>query len=216
MPWGVLIEEVRTFCVQHIPKQGRMLDILCGTGNLLGAIAQQRPDVQCAGIDLEPEYIAYAKSQHPGVSFAVADATQWRADALCDAVVATGGLHHLPYEKQETFIAEVSKSIHPNGFAIVADPYIDDYANEDERRAAAEKLGLAYIEATIHKHAPHDIIEAAKGILHNDVQGVEYKTSLKKLKPVFEKYFSSVEIHKTWPREESEYGDYWLLLRNPR
>lgn len=216
MPWGVLIEEVRAFCVQNIPKSGQVLDILCGTGNLLGAIKKERPDIACVGIDLESEYIAYAKSQYPEISFTVADAMLWKADTLFDAVLVTGGLHHLPYESQETFIAEVSKSIKPEGFAIIADPYIDDYTNEEERKVAAEKLGVAYIEATAHNHAPHDIVEATKTILHNDVLGVEYKTSLKKLAPVFEKYFMGVEIHKTWPNKETEYGDYWLLLIRPR
>lgn len=215
MPWGALIEEVRAYCVQNIPADAQVLDILCGTGNLLGALKRERSDLSCAGIDLEPEYIAYAKSQYPDVRFEVGDATQWKTDKLYEAVLVTGGLHHLPYEKQEAFIAEVSKSIRPEGFAIIADPYIDDYSNEVERKAAAEKLGLAYIDATTHNHAPQDIIDATKTILHNDVSDVEYKSSLKKLKPVFEKYFTTLEVHKTWPKEDTEYGDYWLLLKQP-
>lgn len=58
-----------------------------------------------------------------------------------------------------------------------------------------------------------DVIDAAIGVLTNDVNLVEWKTSINKNKPIFDKYFSNVEMHKTWPKEESEYGDYYFILR---
>lgn len=67
--------------------------------------------------------------------------------------------------------------------------------------------------ATMDNGAPDDILNATVGILKNDVLGIEFKSSIKKIKPVFEKYFSVVEMNKTWPKETSEYGDYYFLLR---
>ena len=57
-------------------------------------------------------------------------------------------------------------------------------------------------------------LKAAIDILSNDVQLVEFKASIKKNKPIFEKYFSVVEMHKTWPKKETQYGDYFFILRN--
>jgi hypothetical protein len=111
------------------------------------------------------------------------------------------------------FIEKISKSLKEDGFCIVADPYTDDYSNENERKLAASKLGYEYITATIKNRADEDIVKATIDILHNDVMGFEFKTSLKKLEPVFHKFFRKVDITKTWPQEDSEYGDYFIVLR---
>lgn len=213
MPWGILIKEVEIYSVEKIPQNGKALDLLCGTGNLLGQLEVARPDITFTGVDLEAEYIAYAKKLHPKIEFIVADVLEWKVDKQYDAVLCTGGLHHLPYDKQESFIEKISNFIIDQGFAIVADPYIDDFSNEKERKVAAAKLGEEYLQATAQNGAPEDIISAARVIKENDVSGIEYKSSIPKMLPVFKKYFSTVEMRKTWPSSVGGYGDYYFILK---
>jgi len=213
MPWGILVREIIEYVVENVPQGGTVLDLLCGTGYLLGELQQKRPDISFVGVDLESEFIEYAKKRYPGIGFVVGDAMTWGGDRTFDSVLCTGGLHHLSYEKQEEFIRKISQLVKPEGFAIVGDPYIDSYTNENERKAAATKLGNEYLAATMHNGAPDDVIKATASLIENDVLLVEFKDSLENVEPYFKKAFSSVEKHKTWPKADTQYGDYYFVLR---
>jgi len=213
MPWGILIKEVQEYITSNAPHNGKLLDILCGPGYLLGKLQKNRPDINYLGVDLEGEFIDHAKKLYPEISFEVADAFEWNSDELFDVVLCTAGVHHLPYEQQEPFIEKLSKLIKDDGFVIIGDPYIDDYSDEKTRKLAGAKLGYEYLAETISNDGTNDVIEAAVGVLSNDVLLIEYKSSVKKMKTLYEKYFSSVVMHKTWPKEETEYGDYYFILK---
>lgn len=213
MPWGVLLEEILDYVNKNVPKNGRVVDILCGTGYLLGKLYELRPDLNLTGVDLEHEYIGYANKQYSSVNFEVADVLEWNTDDEFDAVLCTGGLHHLPYEKQENLIEKIGYLLDDKGFAIVADPYIDSYSNETERKVAAAKLGYEYLVATIKNGASEDVIKATASLINNDISLVEFKNSVENIEPYFKKKFSFVEKHKTWPNKGTEYGDYYFILK---
>jgi len=211
MPWGILVAEVENFIVKNVPKDGTVLDLLCGTGYLLVELQKKRPDIKFTGVDLESEFIDYARKEYPEIDFQVADAFTWNSDKKFDAILCTGGLHHIQYDKQREFVRKIASLIKDDGFAIVADPYIDDYSNEKERKLAAAKLGYEYLAATIKNGATDDVTKATADLIPNDVFMVEFKTSVNKAKPYFEENFSKVEMRKTWG--DGEYGDYYFILR---
>ncbi len=213
MPWGIWVAQVLDLVASKVPKNGSVLDLMCGPGYLLGEIARRRSDLALEGVDLSEEFISHARSKYPGIVFHLDDVLAWEPAQKYDLVVCTGGTHHLPYEHQVPFLEGIPGLLKPDGFCIFADPYVDDYSNESERQQAAAKLGYEYMLATMKKGAPEDIVKATIDILYNDVMGLEFKTSLKKLEPVFRRIFSEVEIHKTWPETESEYGDYYIVCR---
>jgi len=119
----------------------------------------------------------------------------------------------LPDDKQEQFLTMIPSLLKPNGFVIFADPYIDDFTNIEERKLAGAKLGYEYLVTTIKNGAPDSVISAAVDVLYNDVMGFEYKTSVKKLEAMVKNLFSEVEMHKTRPEINSEYGDYYMICR---
>lgn len=217
MPWGILIAQIEELIAGSVPHNGEVLDLLCGTGNLLGRLYTHRPDVVYTGVDLENEYIEFARRSYPQLNFEVGDVLEWSNGKSYDVVVVTGGLHHLPYDRQASFVLKVSGLLKQGGFAIIADPYIDNYLDESEseseRKLAAAKLGYEYLIATINNGAPDGVVEATAGLITNDVLGVEFKTAVAKIRPIFETYFSSIEEHKTWPQSDTEYGDYYFVLR---
>lgn len=212
-PWGRLIQEVQEYVIVSTPPNGDVLDILCGPGYLLGQLNRQRSDLHCTGVDLEAEYIEYAQKTYPELHFVTADARTWQSAVQYDVILCTAGLHHLEYEQQEGFVKKLASLLKEDGFAIIADPYISDYNNERERKLAAAELGCEYLKATIQNDGPKDLLEAAINILSNDVLGVEFKSSIKKNCALFEKYFSKSEMYKTWPDKDTEYGDYYFILR---
>ena len=213
MPWGELIEQVLDYLEQETPRDAKVLDLMCGPGYLLGRIKQLRPDLDLTGVDIDERYIHFAKDKYPNIKFEVSDSLLWNTSEKFDLIICTAGLHHLPYEKQEEFIEKVSKFLAEDGFCVFADPYIDDYSSEQERQMAASKLGYEYLVDVIEKNAPREIISATVDILYNDVMKFEFKNSIEKNKVLFHKYFSFVETNKTWPKSDSGYGDYWIVLK---
>ncbi len=213
-PWGNLISEVVSTIQKNAPANSTILDLMCGTGFLLNEIQKERKDLKLEGIDLNTEYIKYAEENYRSINFQIANSTKWTTEEKFDVVVCTGGLHHLSYSEKELFIDKISKLLNENGFAIIADPYIDDYTNELERKKAAAKLGYEYLNNTIESNASDKIIESTIDILYNDVLQFEFKTSIKKIEPVFKKYFRVIEIKKTWQANDYEFGDYYLTCRN--
>jgi 2-polyprenyl-3-methyl-5-hydroxy-6-metoxy-1,4-benzoquinol methylase len=215
MPWGKLIQEVISYVTEHAPKKGEVLDLMCGPGHLANKLYQARPDLTIHGIDIDERFISYARKVYHDrwKNFVVADALDWNPSSWRhDIVVCTGSLHHIAYEQQETLVAKIARGVEYGGFAICADPYIDDYVTEQERQLAAAKLGYEYLVATINNGATIDVTKATAALIENDVAGIEFKTSVKRMRPIFEKYFSHVDEKKIWPAYDSEYGDYLFIL----
>jgi trans-aconitate methyltransferase len=212
-PWGILINKVVSVIQKEVPQNSTVLDLMCGTGFLLGEICKRRSDLTLEGIDLNDDFIQYAKSKYPSISVQVADILVWNPTKKYDLVLCTGGLHHLTFDKRESVLERASHFLNANGIAIFADPYLDDFSNEVERKQAAAKLGYEYLKSTIEMGAAKEAIEATIDILYNDVLGLEFKTSIKKIEPVLRKYFNKVEINKTWQENESQFGDYYIICK---
>ncbi|HEX7524511.1 MAG TPA: bifunctional class I SAM-dependent methyltransferase/glycosyltransferase family 2 protein, partial [Candidatus Deferrimicrobium sp.] len=63
-------EEVERIVRFHIPRGASVLEIGCGTGDLLAALAPSRG----VGIDISPKAVEIARSKHPGHTFLAGDA----------------------------------------------------------------------------------------------------------------------------------------------
>jgi 2-polyprenyl-3-methyl-5-hydroxy-6-metoxy-1,4-benzoquinol methylase len=216
MPWGLLIKEVLKYIIANVPYNGRVLDLMCGPGYLLGLIQKECPNSRCTGVDLESEFIRHAKAKHPGVYFCLDDATRWQSEEKYDVVICTAGVHHLPDEIQESFIQRLAGFVKPGGFAIVADPYIGVYSNPQERQLASAELGYEYLKATINNGAPKEVIQAALQVQWNDVMLDEWKTSANAMYAMLNRHFDkdSITARKTWPLDRTtEFGDHYFILR---
>jgi SAM-dependent methyltransferase len=215
-PYKASWHKVLDYVCQNTPENATLLDLMCGPGYLLGKIAERRKDLKLVGMDIDERYISYAKEKYPQISFEPGDIFLWKPNILADVVTCTGSLHHVPYEQQEQAFQKMAAMMKPEGFFLLSDCYIDDYSSEKERKLAAAKLGYEYLIGTIKNGAPDPVTEPCIDILWNDVMMKEFKTSMKKRQLIFEKYFEKVETIKTWPKVESEYGDYISICMNKK
>ena len=215
-PHGCLLDRVAEFIVGKAPKNGRILDLMCGTGCLLGKIKEKRKDLISVGVDIDTEYINFAKSRYDGIEFIIGDVLQWQTPHKSDFVICTGGIHHIPYEKQAPFLHTIPSMLKPDGIFIYGDSFIDDYDNERERRAAAVKLGYAYFKETKKRGAPNVILDATRDILCNDVNGLEFKISLNMAREIVGEIFNEIQVLKIWPKEYAPYGDCIIIAKEPK
>lgn len=218
MPYIKSLNRVAGIVADQTPAKGSVLDLMCGTGYLLGNIGRFRTDLDMAGVDINKGYIAYAKRNYPGVKFELGDVLEWRTRKKFDTVMCTGALHHIPYERQEEVVKKMSRIVKPQGLVIISDCYITDYDTEKQRKLGAARLGYEYLAETIrHPDSTKEVIEAAIDVLHNDVMMKEFKTSMERRQLTFRKFFKELDTVKTWPDSiMQEYGDYVTVLRGVR
>ncbi len=126
---GVHAEMIRMADVR--PGQ-RVLDIGCGTGNLLLALGRAAPGADLTGLDPDARTLARAarKAHRAGV------AVTWRPgfaeelpypDGALDRMFSSLMLHHL--HDKDALLAEVRRVLRPDGLFVLAD--IDGHAALD-------------------------------------------------------------------------------------
>ena len=104
----------------------RVLDIGCGTGNLLIALGRHRPDLELSGLDPDPTALRAAarKARRAGVD------VRWERgfaerlpfpDGSVDRVFSSLMLHHLDPPAKDALLAEVRRVLSPDGRLVLAD-----------------------------------------------------------------------------------------------
>lgn len=77
---------------------GRVLDMACGCGYGSALLAEQNPDKQITGIDIDPEAIAYAQAnyQRDNLRYLCANAETFSDSGGFDSIVSLETIEHLP------------------------------------------------------------------------------------------------------------------------
>ena len=119
-------DRVRREFVEHIvrPDKGvRLLDLGCGTGDLLACLG----NVRYVGIDFNADYIT-ARKRYPGRgSFFVGDATKFsdQAGGPFEIIVAFGLLHHINDAGVSEITSALPKVLVRGGKFVSVDPCFD-------------------------------------------------------------------------------------------
>ncbi|HYT04059.1 MAG TPA: methyltransferase domain-containing protein [Gemmatimonadales bacterium] len=154
----------------HAQRAEQVLDVGCGTGALLAALAAAAPGVRLVGIDASPEMLAVARGKlAPAVDLRVAWAEDVPyGDATFDAVVSCSVLHYL--REPMAALREMARVVKPGGRLVITD-WCDDYLacricdhvlrvfnrayyrayRERECRALLEALGIGPVKTERYK-----------------------------------------------------------------
>ena len=99
----------------------RVLDVGCGTGILLGAMAAAYPEAGLSGIDASPEMLRVARGrlgEQADLRQAGAHELPWE-DRSFDLVVCSSVLHYL--RDPEAALAEMRRVLRPAGTVVITD-----------------------------------------------------------------------------------------------
>jgi len=75
-----------------VPPQSRVLEIGCGTGDLLAAVNPCRG----VGVDFSPKMLEAARSRHPGLEFAEGEAASFKTDEKFDYILLSDLVNDAP------------------------------------------------------------------------------------------------------------------------
>ena len=140
--------ELERFLRFLIPSDARVLEIGCGTGDLLAAVA---PPGRGLGVDFSEAMIRQARASHPGHRFVVADAERLPLSGAFDYVVLSDLVGNL--EDVQGGLMELRRALAPRGRIIVT---YYNYLWEPLLRGA-ERLGLKMPQPIQHWLPREDI-----------------------------------------------------------
>lgn len=78
-----------------------IVDLGCGTGNLTAVLAARWPSARIEGLDSSVEMIERARTDHPGMSWTVADITAWEPSEPVGVIYSNATLHWLDNHSSE-------------------------------------------------------------------------------------------------------------------
>jgi tRNA (cmo5U34)-methyltransferase len=111
-----------------IPPRGRVVDLGGGTGALTEAVLMQMPDVHVEVWDIDPKMLAVAQDRlrKYGHRVNLREKSFTEALDMCDAVVATLSLHHIPtLEAKLGVYANIFAALSPGGIFLNGDCTLD-------------------------------------------------------------------------------------------
>jgi S-adenosylmethionine-diacylgycerolhomoserine-N-methlytransferase len=143
------------------PEQGAILEIGCGTGRNLIAIAQRYPDRPCHGLDVSAEMLATAQKAvsraglESRIDLAQADATSFDPQALFglsgfDRIVISYALSMIP--PWQAVVTQALKMLNPGGSLHIVD--FGDQAGLPAPVGAALRRWLALFHVTPRNDMP--------------------------------------------------------------
>jgi len=126
--WAFYVEATTRETLRRVPMRptARVLDIGCGTGELLRRLRAKYPEAHLAGLDPVPQMLAVAAEKLSGkedLRVGYADALPWSA-ASFDVVVSCNMFHYISHPIPA--LEEMGRVLRPGGTLVMTD-WCDDY-----------------------------------------------------------------------------------------
>lgn len=126
--WAFYVEATTRETLRRLPMTpaARVLDVGCGTGELLRRLRAKYPDALLAGLDPVAEMLAVARDKLSGkedLRTGYADALPWNSGAF-DVVVSCNMFHYISHPVEA--LREMGRVLRPGGSLVLTD-WCDDY-----------------------------------------------------------------------------------------
>ena len=139
----------------------RILEIGCGTGNLLMAVAGRRPGTELVGIDPDPGALRRARRKAARAGVPVAFDRAFAGDlpvpdGSIDRVLSSFMLHHLDDDDKVPAMREVCRVLRPGG-----ELHLVDVAGPPPRKGLRGRLG--HLSPRLAGNRPDRVLAAIRG-----------------------------------------------------
>ncbi|MEX1997923.1 MAG: class I SAM-dependent methyltransferase [Candidatus Andersenbacteria bacterium] len=155
---------IKQFLLQHVPDEGTVLDVGCGTGWTALFLARQKPNCAVEGVDIDTVKIhranaLFLKAKRDHIVRCYTCSAELLAKRLgygrYDVVISNHSLHHYP--KPVIALRQIRATLKPNGYLLLSelDP---SYGEEIDNcpRYSLKKIIALLKQARFHvRHAQH-------------------------------------------------------------
>lgn len=126
--WAFYVDATTRETLRRMPMTGtaRVLDVGCGTGELLMRLRAKYPDAMLAGLDPVEEMLTVARDKLSGredLRIGYADSLPWRSGSF-DVVVSCNMFHYITHPVEA--LKEMARAVRPGGALVLTD-WCDDY-----------------------------------------------------------------------------------------
>src|SRR5262245_12795337 len=126
--WAFYVEATTRETLRRLPMTptARVLDVGCGTGELLRRLRAKYPDAALAGLDPVAEMLAVARDKLSGTEdlrIGYADSLPWNSEAF-DVVASCNMFHYITHPIDA--LREMARVLRPGGSLVLTD-WCDDY-----------------------------------------------------------------------------------------
>ncbi|MHB8120345.1 MAG: class I SAM-dependent methyltransferase [Methanothrix sp.] len=138
-----MLDLVAEACWRYLPKEAKLIDLGCGTGNGTLAVLQKIPSARIYIIDGSERMVKVASEKiscaHPNaiLDCRVADlaGSDWQEGLEgegYDAIISTLVLEHLPFDRYKATIAKCYSLLKPGGWLLAAEGYAEEGSDMQE------------------------------------------------------------------------------------
>lgn len=144
---------------KYAPELKSFLEIGCGTGFVISAIAKQFPSALLSGSEYLEEGLVFARQRLPKADFNQMDARNIPYESAFDAIGVFDVLEHI--EEDEAVLTQIVKALNPGGLVFITVPQhrwlwssVDEYAchvrryRADELHQKVSSAGLEMMRTT--------------------------------------------------------------------
>jgi SAM-dependent methyltransferase len=110
--------EVRHWILEHVPAGAEVLEVGCGTGEMMALLRETR-DCRCSGVDISPAAIAKVTAMGFNARSAAVPPIPFETSTF-DVVVCTEVLEHITNDKGTA--SEIRRVLRPDGMALITVP----------------------------------------------------------------------------------------------
>ena len=152
--------------VEYVSPAGRIVDIGCGYGRVLGALFE-RGLRNLIGFDLAPAMVAAARERYPAIEFQelTAPPSVPLADNSVDAALLFSVLTCVPTDEgQRAIVNEISRVLKPGGLLYISDLWLQTDERNRERYVRDEA-----------KYGKYGVFDLPEGVTvrHHDAEWIE-------------------------------------------
>lgn len=128
---------ILTALTRHFPGMTDFLEVGCGTGFVLQAVAAKFPGVRIVGTELFPEGLEFARSRVPSAEFCQMDATDIPFQQHFDVIGAFDVIEHI--RDDELVLSQMHDALKPGGGLVLTVPQHAWLWSEQDVQACHER-----------------------------------------------------------------------------